>query len=441
MQSDVGKSDGGRAAKPSAQEEGAQDYPLMEVPEGARRSDRSITLILFGFTLFVGSFAAGGQLGPGFSFWQVLGVIFLGSLLLGLYVAILGLAAQKSGLNTVLLARFSFGNVGSKVVDLLLGFTQIGWYAWQISLPAVILSQYLGEGWRVPLLVLLAAAFTWTAYIGISALVVLSRVAVPAILILVLLSLALTVRDAGGLGGLSGLEPTSEVGIALAITIVFGSFASGGTQTTNWTRFASTPRGAFVAGLSAFVIGNGLMLFAGALGALVYGQPDIVQVLDEQGLLVAGLLLMLLSIWVVTDRTVYAFSVAGANLLRIENRRALAIVGSIVGLVLAISGFYNFLVDYLILLGTFIPPIGAVIAADYFVKRRGRLPAIGSARLPAFNWVGIASYVAASLVAYFSPGIPPLNGILAGFAIYLLLDKVLGAPEVATATSEAGKEG
>lgn len=439
MQSDTKSSSVIKEPQPST-EEGVQDYPLIEAPEEARRPDRSIALILFGFTLFVGSFAAGGQVGPGFSFWQMLGVILIGSLLLGLYVATLGLAAQKSGLNTVLLARFSFGNVGSKAVDFLLGFTQIGWYAWQISLPAVILSQYLGAGWRVPLLVLLAAAFTWTAYIGISALVVLSRVAVPAILALVLLSLGLALGDAGGLTGLSELEPTSEVGIALAITVVFGSFASGGTQTTNWTRFATTPKGAFLAGLSAFVIGNGLMLFAGALGALVYGQSDVVKVLDEQGLLVAGLLLMLLSIWVVTDRTVYAFSVAGANLLRIQNRRALAIVGSIFGLVLAISGFYNFLVDYLILLGTFIPPIGAIIAADYFVKWRSRLPALASVSLPAFNWVGIASYVAASAVAYFSPGVPPVNGLVAGFVIYLLLDKAFGTTEVATSAVDPGRE-
>jgi cytosine permease len=291
-------------------------------------------------------------------------------------------------------------------------------------LPAVILSQYFGDGWRIPLLVIIAVAFTWTAYIGISALVVLSRFAVPAILILVLLSLGLALRDVGGLSGLTGIEPTEEVGIALAITVVFGSFASGGTQTTNWTRFCSTSRGAFFAGLSTFLLGNGLMLFAGALGALVYSQPDITEVLNEQGLLLAGLLLMLLSIWVVTDRTVYAFSVAGANLLRIENRRLLVIVGSLIGLLLAISGFYDYLVDYLLLLGTFIPPIGAVIAADFFVKRRRRLPPINSVSLPALNWAGITSYVAASAVAYFSPGIPPVNGIIAGFVFYLLLDKV-----------------
>lgn len=439
MQDDNKDSSVGKELDPSAQQE-VQDYPLVEAPEEARRPDWSITLILFGFTLFVGSFAAGGQVGPGFSFWQMLGVILIGSLLLGLYVATLGLAAQKSGLNTVLLARFSFGNVGSKAVDFLLGFTQIGWYAWQISLPAVILSEYLGAGWRIPILVVLAVAFTWTAYIGISALVVLSRFAVPAILALVLLSLGLALRDAGGLTGLSGLEPTTDVGIALAITIVFGSFASGGTQTTNWTRFASTPKGAFMAGLSAFLIGNGLMLFAGALGALVYGQPDVVKVLDEQGLLIAGLLLMLLSIWVVTDRTVYAFSVAGSNLLRTQNRRALALAGSVIGLLLAISGFYNFLVDYLILLGTFIPPIGAVIAADYFVKRRSQLPAIASVSLPAFNWVGITSYAAASAVAYFSPGVPPVNGLVAGFVIYLLLDKIFGTKQVSTSPTGPHEE-
>jgi cytosine permease len=32
-------------------------------------------------------------------------------------------------LTTVLMARFSFGNVGSRWVDFIMGATQIGWYA------------------------------------------------------------------------------------------------------------------------------------------------------------------------------------------------------------------------------------------------------------------------------------------------------------------------
>jgi cytosine permease len=404
-----------------------QDYPLSEAPAAARRSDFSVTLILLGFTFFVGSMYAGGNVGPGFTFWGTVGVIAFGSLLLGAYVAVLGIAAQRSGLNTVLLARFSFGNLGSKLVDVLLGFTQVGWYAWSIAVPAVILSKFTGEQWSIPLMVLFALIFTWTAYVGISALAILSRIAVPAMLILVVLSLVLAARDAGGLSGLTGGSPTQEVGFALAVTLIFGSFASGGTQATNWTRFCRTTRGAVIASLVGFTLGNGLMILAGAIGARIYEQPDLTEVLRLQGLLVAGLLLMLLNVWTTADRTVYAFSVAGSNLLRTEKRRLLVVGGALVGLLLAVSGFYDYLVDYLVLLGTFIPPVGAVVMADYFVKRRRRLPALEVASLPAFNWAGIIAYLAAAAIAQFSPGIPPVNGIVAGFVLYLILDRVLTA--------------
>ncbi len=421
--------------------ESEQDFPLSEAPPSARRSDATITFILLGFTFFVGSMYAGGSLGPGFSLWGMVGVIVLGSTLLGGYVALLGVAAQRTGLNTVLLARFSFGDFGSKLVDFLLGFTQVGWYAWSIAVPAVIISGIIGGAWSIPLMVVFALAFTWTAYIGVSALAILSRVAVPAMLILVALSLYVAFGDAGGVSGLASRAPTGEVGIALAITLIFGSFASGGTQATNWTRFSRTTKGAVIASLIGFTLGNGLMVFAGAIGAQIYNQADLTEVLRLQGLLVAGLLLMLLNVWTTADRTVYAFSVAGSNLFRTENRRLLVVGGALVGLVLAISGFYDYLVSYLTLLGTFVPPIGAIIMADYFVKRRGRLPAIESATLPPVNWAGVLAYFIGAATAYFSPGIPPVNGIVASFAAYLILDRLLGERDIPSEGETSGEPG
>ncbi len=415
-------------------EESKQDYPLQAVPQGARRSDATITLILLGFTFWVGSMYAGGQVGPGFSFWNMVGIVVLGSAMLGAYVCVLSVAAQRSGLNTVLLARFSFGEKGSKIVDSLLGFTQIGWYAWAIALPGVVLSELMGQRWFIPLVIFFTLAFTWTAYIGISALAILSRVAVPTMLVLIGISLWLAVGDAGGLSGLTGIGGSTDVGIALALALIIGTFISGGTQITNWTRFCSTTRGAVIGGFAAFTLGNGLFIFAGAMGALVYQESDLTRVLGIQGLLAAGLLLMLLNIWTTADRTVYAFSVAGANLFRTEKRRGLVIGGAFIGIVLAISGFYNFLETYLILLGTFIPPAGAIIAADYFVKWRARIPDLDSVLLPAFNWVGIVTYFLACLVAQFSPGVPPVNGLIAGFVIYIALNKIA---EKAGATPES----
>ena len=86
----------------------------------------------------------------------------------------------------------------------------------------------------------------------------------------------------------------------------------------------------------------------------------------------------------------------------------------------------------LILLGTFIPPIGGIIMADYWVNRGGEFPALTEPQ-PAFNWAGIIAYVAASAIAYFTNasgwGIVPLNGIVSALVIYVVLTKLIPAPQ------------
>jgi cytosine permease len=49
--------------------------------------------------------------------------------------------------------------------------------------------------------------------------------------------------------------------------------------------------------------------------------------------------------------------------------------------------------------------------ADYWLHHKGSFPSLGE-RQPAFNWAGIIAYLLASAVAYFSPGIKPINGII-----------------------------
>lgn len=53
------------------------------------------------------------------------------------------------------------------------------------------------------------------------------------------------------------IEPGETMTWSAAITMVFGTFASGATQATNWTRLANSSRTAIVASMSSFLIGNG----------------------------------------------------------------------------------------------------------------------------------------------------------------------------------------
>lgn len=404
----------------------SEDYPLTEVPMEARKSLFSTSVVLLGFTFFTATMWGGGSLGVAYKFSDLIWIVILGNLLLGAYVAVLGFIAFKSGLNSVLMGRFSFGDWGSKWPDFVLGFTQIGWYAWGTATVAIVFTKLLNlpEAYNIPLMIFFGFAFCWTAYIGYRGLEVLSRFAVPLMTILILWSFSIATKDVGGFAGLSSIVPTETMTLGAAITIVFGTFVSGGTQATNWTRFAKSAKIAVLASLFAFFIGNGLMIFAGAYGAYVYQQPDIVEVLSIQGLLLWGIIMLFLNIWTTQDNTIYNFSVAGCNFVRSSNRKKLTIAGAAIGTVLAIFGMYNWLIPYLILLGTFIPPIGGVIMADFFYKYKGKYPKLSEVKFKKLNYAGICAYILASIVAKYSPGVPPINGIIAAFAAYIIFDKL-----------------
>lgn len=416
-------------APAAIQSQASEDYPLTVVPADARRSMMSMAFMLLGFTLYSGTFFAGGLVGASFRlFPDLLLLLVVGNLILGTYAAALAYIAAKTGLSTVLMARFSFGSVGSRWVDFVLGFTQVGWYAWGSGLIADLLNKLAGvpESWNWLIILFFTYFFCTTAYIGYRAMDWFSRVAVPAIVILMLWSLSISVGEAGGLAGAQAIEPTTQMGIGAALTIIVGTFISGGTQATNWSRFANSPRSATIATLAAFFIANGFVVFGGAFCALVYQDFDMVSVMAKQGLLVAGFVLLFLNMWSTQDNTIYAFSIAFSHMFRSRRRTFFVLIGATVALFMAWGGIYESaqFINFLLLLGTFIPPVGGVVMADFWLYRRGQFPALEEAQ-PAFNWAGIIAYGVASAIAYYSPGIKPINGIIAAAILYYLLAKFL----------------
>ena len=418
--------------RPAIEAADSEDYPLSAVPLSARKPFWSLSLLLMGFALTSTTLFAGGAIGPSFSFPQLMGIILVGNLILGVYCAALSYIASQSGLTTVLMARFSFGNLGSRWVDFVLGFTQIGWYAFTTAVIVQVLIELMGAPQTGPLFALLVFFFNYafcaTAYIGYRAIDWLSRIAVPAMLVLVAVSLSLAFRD---YGGAEIPAPTGELGWGTALAIVIGSFISGGTQATNWSRFADSGKNAVVSTLSAFLFVNGLLVFAGAFCAMVYGSEDLIKAMASQGILLGGVVLLILNVWTTQDNTIYSFSVAGANMFRTRKRHAFVIGGATFALILTLSGIYDLLPKYLLLLGTFIPPIGGIIMVDFWLRCGGRFPAL-STRIPAVNWAGVIAYLVGSAVAYVTGevgfGIGPVNGIAIAALLYGVLYRLIPQP-------------
>jgi cytosine permease len=407
------------------------DYPIDPVPPHARKSLFSLAIVLLGFTFFTPTMLASATIGPAYEFWPLMGVLVLGAAVLGIYVAVLGGIGARTGLTTVLMARYSFGDKGSKLVSLLLGGTQVGWYGVTVGFLATLLAQTFGWEGRPALwglMIVAGAVMGLTAYYGYTAMYWLSVVSVPLLLVLAFWVTFRSFDEVGGLSGMAAQEPTTSLGLAAAVTIIVGTFASGGTQAPNWTRFARTPTVGFWAALIAFFVGELLMLFFGAIGALSFGESDFVAVLLELGLVTWGVVFLIANLWTTNDNTAYNFGVAGAEIFNSPTKKPFVIGGVAIGTLLAVSGIYDNLITYLVWLGILIPPVGGVIIGDYLARWRHGMPAVHEHDFPAVRWETIAAYALGALVAWWTDemawGIPPVNGVLVALLAVVGADRL-----------------
>ncbi|MFC7327658.1 cytosine permease [Marinactinospora rubrisoli] len=406
------------------------DYPVDPVPPHARRSLFSLAVVLTGFTLFTPTMLAGAQVGAAFRLGPLVGVLVLGSLILGLYVAAIGWVGARSNLTTVMMARYTLGTGGAKFASLLLGGTQVGWYGVSIATVGQLVAQVAGWGdlGAALVMVLSGAVMGVTAYIGYQGMYWLSVVSVPLLLVLAGWVSWRALAETGGLAGLAAIEPTTTLSMTAAVTVIVGTFASGGTQAPNWTRFARSPAAGFWSCLIAFFAGQLLMLACGAVGALAFGEGDFVLVLFQLGLVAWGVVFLIANIWTTNDNTAYAVGVAGAEIFNTRSRKPWVLACVVIGTALAVTGIYDHLIGYLTWLGILIPPLGGVIIGDFLLRRRGVLP--DKATLPAVRWDVVAVYAAASLAAWWCSEagwfIPPVVGTLVAVLGTLALHRRAG---------------
>ena len=377
-------------------------------------------VIMLGFTFYTGTMLTGGQLGTSLTFKTLLLVLVLGDLILGVYTALLSYISAKTSLSTHLLARYSFGLQGSYFASSILGLTQVGWFGVSVVMLAKPVAATIGLPiW--PVIIVLGALMTASAYFGVKSLAILSFIAVPSIAVLGCYSSAISLDFVGGFNALTTMTTSDDMALTTALALVVGSFVSGGTLTPDFTRFSKTPKIAVVSTVSAFFIGNIMMFAFGAIGGLAYGLPDISDVMIKQGLVVAGLIVLGLNIWTTNDNTIYAASLAFSNITKIEKKK-LVIVNGIIATAFAMV-LYNKFTSFLSFLSGFIPSLGAIIIADFFfVKRDEYKEDFSKKRFKSINYCAFFAFVCGVACSYI-PGVSSINAIVGSMFTYVLMSK------------------
>ncbi|MHC6529417.1 cytosine permease [Vibrio proteolyticus] len=407
------------------------NYSLGPVPVSARKGVASLTMVMLGLTFFSASMWTGGSLGTGLSFNDFFLAVLIGNLILGIYTSCLGYIGASTGLSTHLLARFSFGSKGSWLPSALLGGTQVGWFGVGVAMFAIPVQKATGIDTDI-LIIVSGLMMTATVYFGISALMILSAIAVPAIAILGSWSVSEAINSVGGLSELQTTQPTQPIDFSVALVMVVGSFVSAGTLTADFVRFGKKPAGAVLVTMIAFFIGNSLMFVFGAAGASVTGQSDISEVMMAQGLLLPAIIVLGLNIWTTNDNALYASGLGFSNITGLPSK-FISIFNGLIGTLCALWLYNNF-VGWLTFLSLAIPPIGGVIIADFMINRK-RYRDFSTAEFQTINWAAISAVIIGVVAGHFLPGVVPVNAVLGGALSYLILNPIINKKTLATQTA------
>jgi cytosine permease len=103
--------------------------------------------------------------------------------------------------------------------------------------------------------------------------------------------------------------------------------------------------------------------------------------------------------------------------------RLLTVILGIIGTIAALAGVWSLFLDWLNILGVFVPPIGAVILTDYALRRDTVLREAG------FRWTAFVAWlvgaVAAGIVHFQAPQyVEVLVGMIAAAVTYGVLTRL-----------------
>jgi cytosine permease len=219
-------------------------------------------------------------------------------------------------------------------------------------------------------------------------------------------------------GGLSAIfaKSAGSITVFTGIGMVVGSFISGGTSTPNFIRFAKSNKIAVITTIIAFFLGNTLMFAFGAVGGAFTGKDDIFYVMIAQGLAIPALIVLGGNIWTTNDNALYTAGLGLSNITKLR-KRPMVLVAGIIGTAAAIWLYNNF-VGWLSFLNATLPPVGAIIALDFFLHRKNYTEESKVERR--FNFGSIIGVAAGALAGnYIHFGIASINAIVAACICYL----------------------
>ena len=345
---------------------------------------------------------AGAILVPALSLPAALVAILVGCLIGNLMLAVAAAIGAQARVPAMVLMRRPLGTRGSYLPTAVNVVQCLGWTVFELLVIATAAAALSDE------LFGFEARWAWTLVFGAAALAlgllgpigvvrtVIRRVAVW-VVPLAVAYLGWWALTGGGLEaawsrpGEGGLSTWQGIDIVVGVTVSWIPLAA------DYTRFARTPRGAFLGTGIGYFVPDALLL---GLGAIVLLTRDVADPAALPAAIAAGGLVALLALLALTAAetdeafaNAYSGAVSLQNLVPRASQRGLVVLttalGTLGALVLELTSFQSFL----FLLGSCFVPLFAVLLADWLAEGRSYDP-LDTSALPAIRPAAVLAWVA-----------------------------------------------
>lgn len=422
-----------------------EEFHSKPVPLNQRLGFSEPAWIWSGFGIAFICAVIGGQIQQGLGTTNALLAILLGNFILFIYSALIGYPSGKWGVNFPLTVQYVFGKAGAVIPIVILALLVTGWYAFQAWLTADILRIAFDlKGAVVIGLIATVAGLIYAIPVifGIRQMALVRKIAIPAMVIFAGYYLVTRIIPAGG--EIFAREGNGKIGFLTGVGMAWATFAVSGTMTGDIVRYTRTGQQALGVTAIAFIFSNAPFMMLGALISATIDNPDVVYFFDQKSLaiLIPLVFLAILSNWSTCDACLYNASMGFTNSLPGFNWRKAALLGTVIGLIAAATGFISNIVVWLITIGLIVPPIGGAIMADYYVVRGDK--GFGVGRDAPVNWAAIVAVLVGVGLGYLVHVQYPtflfgITGIVSSFIVYAVLAKA--APDSLGADLSTSKTG
>jgi cytosine permease len=360
------------------------DAARSQLPLSHRLGFWTNSFILWGWVLVLSSFLVGGLVGQVFPLKLSMPIILLGTLCNAIIGVLIGSAAARTGYSSALLFRYAYGRKGVILPNVLMGLTNMGWFALILNLTrdgfvAQVGAEPGGTVWLASTFVL-GALFIIPAAVKIHWIAYIDWFAVPGFMAIFLLVLMHVLNSAGGFSELwqKWYEPGKP--IFIGFDMAAGGWLAGVTIIADLARFWRNARHAVIGIMTAYVGLVTVQYWGGAIGAAHTGEWNLFLISSALGL---GFLAWL-ALWFGAQSTVQggtyaaglAFSAPPIPMVRgQETTRRMATVGvGVLGLVGSFIGLDKFAMWWVQFLSWVVMPIAITVILDYwaFPEKRNR---------------------------------------------------------------------